>query len=213
MHAAKTPKLPKDPDRTREDIFRVATEAFSRDGLAGARVDDIAELTQTSKRMIYYYFEGKEGLYRAVLDRCYDDIRTREAAAHRDDLEPEAALANLVRVKFDYHHDHPDFIRLVMVENINKGEHIASLPEPRVRGKLALAQLNTILDRGAETGVFRRGLNALDVHTMISALCFYNVSNRWTVKHILDVDMCEPPEITRRREVVVDTVLRFVRAE
>lgn len=210
MQRPNAPKLTRDADRTREDILRVAAHAFARDGLAGARVDEIAELTQTSKRMIYYYFESKEGLYRAVLDRCYDDIRTREASAHRADLDPKAALANLVRVKFDYHHDHIDFIRLVMVENINQGEHIRGLAEPRVRGKFALKQLQEVIDRGVTEGIFRAGLDVLDIHTTISALCFYNVSNRWTVKHILEVDMADPAYVTRRRDAVVDTVMRYV---
>ena len=57
-----------DPDRTKANILEVATHEFSEKGLSGARIDEIAERTRTSKRMIYYYFESKEGLYRAVLE-------------------------------------------------------------------------------------------------------------------------------------------------
>ena len=69
-----------DPDRTKANIIEIATHEFSEKGLSGARIDEIAERTRTSKRMIYYYFESKEGLYRAVLEDSYRRIRTIEAS-------------------------------------------------------------------------------------------------------------------------------------
>ena len=52
------------------NILEVATREFSDKGLAGARIDEIAAATRTSKRMIYYYFGSKEGLYVAVLEEA-----------------------------------------------------------------------------------------------------------------------------------------------
>ena len=57
-----------DPARTMAGILEVATTEFADKGLSGARIDAIASATQTSKRMIYYYFGSKEGLYVAVLE-------------------------------------------------------------------------------------------------------------------------------------------------
>ncbi|RYE71671.1 MAG: TetR/AcrR family transcriptional regulator, partial [Hyphomicrobiales bacterium] len=52
-----------DPEGTRQNIIEVASEEFALNGLSGARIDEIAARTRSSKRMIYYYFGDKEGLY------------------------------------------------------------------------------------------------------------------------------------------------------
>ncbi len=100
-----------DPQRTQDDILEVATEEFSTHGLAGARVDQIAERTRTSKRMIYYYFGSKEALYLAVLERSYRKIRTLEADLELANLPPEEALRTLIATTFDHDEANPDFVR------------------------------------------------------------------------------------------------------
>ena len=68
-----------DPARTMAEILQVATHEFADKGLTGARIDAIAAATRTSKRMIYYYFGSKEGLYIKVLEEAYRHIRAIEA--------------------------------------------------------------------------------------------------------------------------------------
>jgi AcrR family transcriptional regulator len=121
-----------DPERTMADILAVATREFAEKGLAGARIDDIAEAMRTSKRMIYYYFGSKEGLYIRVLEEAYRRMRAIETDLHLDDLQPEDALRKLVGFTVDYQLANPDFIRLVMTENIHRGEYLA--PEPGIQG-------------------------------------------------------------------------------
>ena len=118
------PTRRKDPDQTRQDILALAAKEFADRGLAGARVDAIAEQTKTSKRMIYYYFESKEGLYLAVLERAYQAIRSAEDELTLGELSPEAALCSMIEATFDYDENHPDFIRLVAIENIHRAEHM-----------------------------------------------------------------------------------------
>src|SRR5438045_4050712 len=117
-----------DPERTKANILEVAATEFGEKGLAGARIDEIAARTRTSKRMIYYYFGSKEGLYLAVLEEAYSAIRRTEAMLDLDRLAPEAALRTLVGSTFDYYHEHPEFVRLVMNENIMDGAHMARSP-------------------------------------------------------------------------------------
>src|SRR5450755_1188048 len=119
------PVRPYDAGRSMADILKVATAEFADKGLSGARIDEIAATTRTSKRMIYYYFGGKEGLYIAVLEDAYRRIRTIETELHLEDLAPEDALRKLVGFTFDYQHEHEDFIRLVMNENMHRGEFLA----------------------------------------------------------------------------------------
>ena len=118
-------------------------------GLSGSRVDEIAERTHTVKRMIYYYFGSKEGLYRAVLERAYEQIRSIESSLDLNALPPDEALRALVRTTFDYHNKHPEFVRLVMNENIHHGDHIGHLAGIKSRNRTVIAMLRTILDRGA----------------------------------------------------------------
>jgi len=202
----------RDADATRANILSVAIEEFSAKGLAGSRVDEIAERTHTVKRMIYYYFGSKEGLYRAVLEHAYDHIRTIESDLDLDSLAPDEALRQLVKVTFDYHNKHPEFVRLVMNENIHHGAHIADLPNIKERNRTVIATLRKLIDRGVKSGDFRDDLDPIELHMTISALAFYNVSNRHTFSIIFGRDMTSPKAVTSRRETVADIISSWCRA-
>ena len=199
-----------DPDRTRANIIEVATREFSEKGLSGARIDEIAEQTATSKRMIYYYFENKEALYLAVLAESYRKIRAVEATLNLENKPPLEALAHLVRFTFDYELANPDFIRLVMVENIHHARHIEELPPDEQANMSAIESLRTIVKRGIAEGVMRKDLDAIDLHMSISALSFFNVSNRYTFSALFKSDMVSPAATAARRESVTEMILRFV---
>ncbi len=200
----------KDPDRTMADIVEVATREFADKGLAGARVDLIAEAMRSSKRMIYYYFGSKEGLYVAVLEEAYRRIRKIEASLSLADLPPVAALRKLVEFKVDYQLAHPDFIRLVMGENLLGGEFIARSTAIKAMNAPAIDALRSVYDHGVATGVFRGGIDPVELHMSISALSFFNVSNRHTFALIFDRQRQSPPNDTARRDHIVEMILRFV---
>ena len=199
----------RDADATKANILSVAGEEFASKGLAGSRVDEIAERTHTVKRMIYYYFGSKEGLYRAVLERAYDHIRTIESDLDLDSLPPLAALRRLVQVTFDYHNKHPEFVRLVMNENIHKGAHIGHLASIKERNRTVIATLRKLIERGTKAGDFRPDIDPIELHMSISALCFYNVSNRYTFSTIFGRDMTSPKAASARREVVADMIEKW----
>src|SRR5689334_15988134 len=178
--APREPTRTNDPERTQANILEVAAVEFGEKGLAGARIDEIAAATQTSKRMIYYYFGSKEGLYLAVLEESYKKVRDIEAELHLQDLEPEQALRRLVAFTFDHHLNHENYIRLVMSENINRGQYLAQSQRIQELNVPAIAAIKHLYDRGVKTGVFRKGLDPVDIHASISALSFFNVSNQHT---------------------------------
>jgi AcrR family transcriptional regulator len=204
------PARTNDPARTMAEILQVATEEFAQKGLAGARIDEIAERTRTSKRMIYYYFQSKEGLYVAVLEEAYRRVRAIEADLHLDDLPPEQALRRLVEFTFDHHAGNEDYIRLVMNENINRAQFLAQSKSIQGMNVPALKAIKDLYERGVSEGIFRTGLLPIDIHATISALSFFNVSNRFTFGTIFKLDMTSKAVAARRREHVIDTVLRFV---
>jgi AcrR family transcriptional regulator len=200
-----------DAEETRNNILEVAAREFADKGLAGARIDEIAEKTASSKRMIYYYFGGKDELYRAVLERSYGQIRAREDDANFETLPADKALIAHIEHTFDYHVEHPEFVRLVMNENIHHGAHIGHVEGLKERNKSVIASLKAIVDKGAADRIFRAGIDPVDLHMSISALCFYNVSNRYTFASNFGVDMSSAKSLKKRRAQITEIVLAWVR--
>lgn len=200
-----------DPEGVRRNIVEVATQEFVRLGYSGARVDAIAALTRTSKRMIYYYFQSKEGLYIAVLEQAYRSIRDVEATLDLAHLSPDAALKRLVEFTFDYQNAHPDFIRLVMIENIHHASHMKRSRAIQGLNSTVIDAIGRLYARGRAAKMFRPGLEPIDLHMTISALCFFNVANRATFSTIFKRDMVSPQALAARRAEVVDIVWRYVR--
>ena len=202
----------RDPERTRSEILAVATHEFADKGYAGARVDEIAAKTRTTKRMIYYYFGGKEKLYLAVLEQAYGGIRALEQQVDVEHLDPVDAIRRLAALTFDHHESHPDFIRLVSIENIHRARHIArseilpGLAEP------ALETLTRILERGSAAGCFRADVDPIDVHMLISAFCVFRTANRYTFNAIFKRDMLDPARREHYRTMLGDVVLEYLTA-
>ena len=208
----RTPETrPYDAEKSLADILEVATAEFADKGLAGARIDEIAAATRTSKRMIYYHFESKEALYIAVLEAAYRRIRAIEAELHLDDLAPEDALRKLVAFTFDYQHDNEPFIRLVMNENMHRGEYLARSSIIQELNVPAIDAVSRVYQRGLDAGVFRRDVDPIDLHMSISALCFFNVANRYTFSLIFKRDLTSPAALRARRDSVVEMVVRYLR--
>ena len=200
-----------DPARTRAEILRAAIAEFGEKGLAGARIDAIAAATRTSKRMIYYYFGNKDGLYLAALEQSYGQVRDAEMRLQLDDMDPETALRCLVTVMFDHHLNNEPYIRIVMSENMNRGRYLKQSTRMQDLNRPAITLLRTIYDRGVADGAFRSGLDATDIHASISALSFFNVSNRHTFGLIFQQDIQSPGYQALRRENIVQMILRYVR--
>jgi AcrR family transcriptional regulator len=205
------PARTNDPERTMADILAVAITEFADKGLAGARIDAIAAATRTSKRMIYYYFGSKEGLYVAVLEEAYRRMRSIESELHLDDMPPEDALRRLVGFTVDYQLAHPEFIRLVMTENIHRGQYLAQSDSIRALNVPAIDGLRQLYERGVVQGVFRAGIDPVDLHMSISALSVFNVANKHTFSLIFQRDLDAPRAMGARRDSIVEMVVRFVR--
>ena len=200
-----------DPARTMAEILEVATQEFASKGLSGARIDEIAAATRTSKRMIYYYFGSKEGLYIAVLEDAYRRMRSIESQLHLEDLPPEEALRRLVEFTFDHHAGNEFFIRLVMTENMERGAYLAQSKSIQELNVPAIQAIRHLYERGVAQGVFRAGLDPVDIHASISALTFFNVSNQHTFGLIFKDGALSPQALATRRANVIDMIVRFVR--
>jgi AcrR family transcriptional regulator len=198
----------RDADQTKINILVAALAEFADKGLAGARVDEIAKKTSTSKHMIYYYFGNKEGLYQAVLKRAYDNFRIAEQAVDYASLDPVDAMRSLIGQTFNMHVENPLSVRIIMGENLNNGEHIgkiAGLDERRA----ILVTIEQILTRGVASRQFRAGLDPLHIHMTASALSFYFIANRFTFGMIFGLDYKSAAVVAERRTEIIETVLRY----
>jgi AcrR family transcriptional regulator len=200
-----------DPARTMAEILEVATHEFADKGLAGARIDEIAAATRTSKRMIYYYFGSKDGLYLAVLEEAYRRMRAIEANLHLADLPPAEALQRLVEFTYDHHRDNEDFIRLVSSENIHRAAYLRQSNSIRDLNVKAIDTIRELYERGVQQGAFRPGLDPVDIHAAISALTVFNVANRHTFGVIFGREHGGDKAEILRRQQVVELILSYCR--
>ncbi len=205
------PRRKHDAEQTRQNILDVATEEFSTAGLAGARVDAIAARTRTTKRMIYYYFGSKEELYQAVLDKVYGGIRDIEMAMQLGDQPPQQAMESIVGLTFDYHDAHPNFVRLVAIENFQGARHLQRSTTIRGKSVGVIHLLETILARGVAAGIFRDGIDAIDLHMLMSSFSYHRVANRYTFGTLFGRDPLDPDHRSFHRQMMVETVMRYVR--
>ncbi len=200
----------RDAERTRQEILDVAAREFADRGFAGGRVDEIAQRTRTTKRMIYYYYGGKEQLFVAVLERAYAEIRAAEQTIDVDHLEPAAAIRRLAELTFEHHESHPDFSRLVSIENIHRAAHIVGRDDFAGQNSPAIELIDRILARGRRDGSFTRAVDAVDLHMMISAFCVFRMANRHTFGAIFDRDLADPALRERYRAMLGDMVVGYL---
>jgi shikimate dehydrogenase len=199
-----------DPEATRRNIIDVATEEFAAQGYSGARVDEIAAKTRTSKRMIYYYFGGKEQLYLAVLEEAYRSIRELEESLDTENCSATEAIRRLIEATFDHDERNPNFIRLVSIENIHRARHLKHSAQLREINASVIATLRRILERGRVEGVFRRDVDPIDLHLAISSFCFFRVANQYTFGALFNRDLAEPAVRNRNKQQIADMVLAYL---
>ncbi|MDR6860466.1 TetR/AcrR family transcriptional regulator [Variovorax guangxiensis] len=209
----KFPFRARNPDNTKQVILDAARVEFAKAGLAGARVDKIAETSGANKRMLYHYFGGKEQLFAAVIEDAYGNIRGQEMQLGLDDLPPEQAMKKLVEFTWEYYLANPEFITLVNSENLHQAKHIAGNRELRKLQKAYVETVDTILKRGEETGVFRPGIDALQLCITIAAIGFYYLTNRHTGGVLFGFNFTSREALATRLKFNIETIMRMVLAE
>ena len=196
-----------DPARTRASILAAGLAVFAEHGYGGANVNEIVTRAGTTKPMIYYHFRNKEGLFEAVLEDVYTRMREVEQSLTLTGLPPRDAMAT-----FDYHAEHPDWIRLISVANIHGARHITGSATIATRNAAIVEILSDLLRRGRDEGVFRDGIDPVHLHLLIASVCFYRVSNRHTWRVIFQRDLEAADDAAQQREMVVESVLRYLAA-
>ncbi len=200
----------RDAGRTQAAILAAATQEFAHHGLGGARVDRIAERAKTNKRMLYYYFGGKEDLFLAVLERAYEHIRGEELELHLADLSPVDGVKALVVFTWNYYLAHPEFMTLLNSENLHRAQHLKRSRKIRAMHSPLIATLSELLARGARDGVFRRGVDAVQLYVSIAALGYFYLSNNHTLSTIFGRDLLAARAKSQRLAHINDLVLGYL---
>ena len=201
----------RDPERTRGRILEAARKAFARHGLAGARVDAIAVASGLNKRMIYYYFTDKEGLFLATLEQIYAELCAASDALDLD-IPPQTAFSRYVDFMWAYYLDHPEAISILNSENLHSGRHLRRSAQLRGLERPFVDKLAGLLERGAEAGVFRPGLDAVTIHISVVALAYFFLGNNTTLSLFFDRDLSSPAAQRAWRRHMQNTLKAVVAA-
>ncbi len=214
MTARKAPTEPKirDSERSRAAILLAAREEFSRTGLGGARVERIAEKAAVDKKLVYYYFKDKDGLFAAALESVYAEIRDAQLYLDLQGMPPLIALRRLIEFTWDYYIAHPEFITLLNSENLHLARHLQGSPRIRELNSPLVDSLSDILERGQKQGLFRAGIDPVQLYITIAGCSYFYLSNIHTLSAGFNRDFKAPKQLTQRLAHITEVVSAFVLA-
>lgn len=196
--------------RTQQAILVAATEEFSSLGLGGARIDSIAARAGINKKLLYYYYGNKEGLFKAVLEKAYGNIRKAERALHLTELEPIEAIRQIVSFTWHYYLKHPELITLINNENLHRAVHLEQSTVIKGVASPLISTLQAILDKGYSAGLFRSGVDAIQLCISIEALAFFYLSNASTLSAVFSRDLRHPKAEVQRLSHITELVLGYL---
>ncbi|RYX88474.1 MAG: TetR/AcrR family transcriptional regulator [Comamonadaceae bacterium] len=200
----------RDADRSQLAILVAARDEFAQHGLGGARVDRIAERADVNKRLIYYYFGSKDDLFLAVLESSYADIREAEKKLHLTDLTPVEGIRRLTEFTWTYYIEHPEFITLLNSANLHQARHLGKSERVREMNSPLIKTLGEILARGQAEGIFRGGIDPIQLYISIAGIAYFYLSNNHTLSAIFGRDLMTPKARNERLSHMTDVILGYV---
>ncbi|HEY6086907.1 MAG TPA: TetR/AcrR family transcriptional regulator [Burkholderiaceae bacterium] len=200
----------RDADRSALAILRAARDEFAEHGLGGARMERIAERAALDKRLIYYYFDNKDSLFRAVLEQTYLDIREAEKQLHLSDLPPAEAVRKLTEFTWHYYLAHPEFLTLLNSANLHRARHLEGSTRAREMNTPLIQTLGGVLERGRADGSFRGGIDPMQLYISIAGLCYFYLGNNHTLSAIFGRNLMSPKARSERLSHICDVILGYV---
>ena len=206
-------KQQRNPEKSRQRILKAATDDFCAHGFNGARVERIARKSGANMRMLYHYFDSKEGLYLAALDKVYSEIRSEERKLNLATLDPAAGMRELVCFTFDFFATHPDFVGLINNENLMKGRFLKKSPKIRDMTIPLVETIEDLLSRGVAAEVMRPGVDPIHLYVSIVAQSQLHISNRYTLSAIFDRDLGDREWLKEHRRHAQELILGYLTAD
>ncbi|RYJ02065.1 MAG: TetR family transcriptional regulator [Acetobacteraceae bacterium] len=196
---------------TRQRILDAALGEFAAKGLAGARVDEIALRAGANKRMLYAHFGSKEELWLVVLEGAYAAKRAEERALQVDALSPAAAMQRLVEFNLRYTAAHPELVALLNQENIHQAAYLKRSAQVPAMYSPLLEQIRAVLERGVAAGLFREGVDPMQLYVTIVALGHFYLANIHTLSTIFGAGLESEAALRAREAHSVAVVLGYLR--
>lgn len=212
MEAVDPPRRKRDSEKSRQTILTAASAEFCTHGFTGARVERIATRAKANMRMLYHYFGSKEGLYTAVLESVYGQIRGQERALDLKNRPPIEGMCELVRFTFDFFARQPNFVALINNENLMKGRFLKRSPAIRAMTMPLIEAIEDLLHRGHATGEFRGNVDPVQLYVSIVAQSQLHISNRYTLSILFDRDLADPDWLAARRVHAQSVILDYLTA-
>ena len=196
---------------TRQRILDAALGEFAAKGLAGARVDEIALRAGANKRMLYAHFGSKEELWLVVLEGAYAAKRAEERALQVDALPPAAAMQRLVEFNLRYTAAHPELVALLNQENIHQAAYLRRSAQVPALYSPLLEQIRAVLERGVAAGLFREGVDPMQLYVTIVALGHFYLANIHTLSTVFGAGLETEAALRAREAHSVAVVLGYLR--
>jgi AcrR family transcriptional regulator len=203
----------RDAERTKATILATATREFSQHGFSGARTATIASKAQCNIRLIYHHFKSKQGLYIAVIEAAYADIRRKEAELQFDLTDPAAALEKLLLFTIDYFEENTRFEGLLQAENMIQGRFVRRSKRVPESAALLKSTLSAIIEAGERSGTFRRKLDPIQLYVTIAGLSRFHVANAYSLSALLGADLRSPRWRAKWRSYAVSLLRAYVQGE
>ena len=195
------------PEQSRAAILQAAVREFSREGVAGARIDAIARAARVNKALLYYYFRDKEALYSAVLDHVFGGLATAVNTAFALNVPPREKILAYAGAHFDYVASHPLYPRIVQGEMMSGGRNGSSHLHRIVQQYFhpLTRQLIQVLTEGMAVGEFRSVDPMQVVPSIVAVIVFYFI-NAPAMRAMTGIDPLEPKRVAARRAAVLDFI-------
>lgn len=214
MHKALAKRADKvrkrDAAATRARILGAAMEEFAAKGLPDARIEDVAIRAGANRRMIYYYFGSKEGLYLAALEAVYSELLDEERKIDVKNLDPIEAIAELVSMKIDHYTNYPRFITFLNMENLYRARHLKRSKRIGEFKAPFTEVIARVLKRGQRAGLFRKGIDPVDLYISICALGYMYFSNQYTLGVIFNRNLTSPKALQKWKLTIVDLIISYL---
>jgi len=196
-----------EPEKTRAAILAAALHEFASEGVAGARIDEIARLAKVNKALLYYYFHDKESLYGAVIDDVFQRMRERLLGVLDSDLKPREMIVEYAKTHFDYIASSPEYPRLVQQEMMRAGRqkspHLKRIAQTYFHP--VYTRLLELLQTGIDAGEFRRVEPRRFAMMMAAAVVHY--FNSLPIAQLMGTpDPLAPASVAAQREAVLDFI-------
>ena len=185
------PGRARDPARTRGSLLAAGVRLFAERGYHGVSVDEIVGQARCNKRMLYHYFGDKEGLYVEVLRAVYARLEASEMSPLPARGTTEQKIRKLIARHFDYLVHNPDFVKLLLWENLNEGRLLAKHPGLLSKAPV-IERLQSILEHGRERGELVWSGDVRHLLVLMMGMCFIYCSNRYTLRQAGGLDVLRP---------------------